>query len=46
MNRGILVTEYASLKKDVTYEDVKSVYDRFATSLAFFTSPRFTSHSP
>ncbi len=29
MNRGILVTEYASLKKDVTYEDVKSVYDRY-----------------
>lgn len=29
MNRGILVTEYASLKKGVTYEDVKSVYDKY-----------------
>ena len=29
MNRGILVTEYASLKKEVTYEDVKSVYDKY-----------------
>lgn len=27
MNRGILVTAYANLKKDVTYEDVKAVYD-------------------
>lgn len=29
MNRGILVTEYASLKKDVSYEDVRSVYDKY-----------------
>lgn len=29
MNRGILVTEYASLKRDVSYEDVKSVYDKY-----------------
>lgn len=29
MNRGILVTAYASLKKDVTYEEVKAVYDRY-----------------
>lgn len=29
MNRGILVTEYATLKKDVTYEDVKAVYDKY-----------------
>ena len=28
MNRGILVTAYASLKKDVTYEEVKAVYDK------------------
>ncbi len=27
MNRGILVTAYASLKKKVTYEEVKAVYD-------------------
>lgn len=29
MNRGILVTEYASLKKDVTYNEVKAVYDKY-----------------
>lgn len=29
MNRGILATEYASLKKDVSYEDVKEIYDRY-----------------
>lgn len=27
MNRGILATAYANLKKDVTYEEVKAVYD-------------------
>ena len=29
MNRGILVTAYASLKKKVTYEDVKAIYDSY-----------------
>lgn len=29
MNRGILITAYASLKKDVTYEEVKAVYDKY-----------------
>lgn len=29
MNRGILVTEYAKLKKSVTYEGVKKVYDKY-----------------
>ncbi|MBQ5674420.1 MAG: N-acetyl-gamma-glutamyl-phosphate reductase [Lachnospiraceae bacterium] len=29
MNRGILVTAYATLKKDVTYEEVKAVYDKY-----------------
>ena len=29
MNRGILVTEYAKLKKQVSYEDVKAVYDKY-----------------
>ena len=29
MNRGILVTEYAKLKKDVTYEEVKAAYDKY-----------------
>ena len=29
MNRGILVTAYASLKKDVSYEEVKAAYDRY-----------------
>lgn len=29
MNRGILVTAYASLTKDVTYEEVKAAYDKY-----------------
>lgn len=29
MNRGILATEYASLKKDVTYEEVRAIYDKY-----------------
>ena len=29
MNRGILVTAYANLTKDVTYEDVKAAYDKY-----------------
>ena len=29
MNRGNLVTAYASLKKEVSYEEVKAVYDRY-----------------
>lgn len=29
MNRGILVTAYANLAKDVTYEDVKVAYDKY-----------------
>lgn len=29
MNRGILATAYASLKKDVTYEEVKAIYDKY-----------------
>ena len=29
MNRGILVTAYANLEKEVTYEDVKAVYDKY-----------------
>ncbi len=29
MQRGILVTAYASLKKDISYEEVKAVYDRY-----------------
>ena len=29
MNRGILVTAYASLTKDVSYEEVKAVYDKY-----------------
>lgn len=29
MNRGILATEYASLKKDVTYEKIKAIYDAY-----------------
>ena len=29
MNRGILVTEYASLKKEVAYEDIKAIYEKY-----------------
>ena len=29
MNRGILATEYAKLTKDVSWEEVKSVYDKY-----------------
>ena len=29
MNRGILVTAYATLKKDVSYEEVKAIYDTY-----------------
>ena len=29
MNRGILITAYASLTQDVTYEEVKAVYDAY-----------------
>lgn len=29
MNRGILATEYAKLKKSVSWEDVKAVYDKY-----------------
>ena len=29
MQRGILATAYANLKKEVTYEEVKAVYDKY-----------------
>ncbi|MCD7842425.1 MAG: N-acetyl-gamma-glutamyl-phosphate reductase [Lachnospiraceae bacterium] len=29
MNRGILITAYASLTKKVSYEDVKAIYDQY-----------------
>ena len=29
MNRGILVTAYANLQKELSYEEVKAVYDRY-----------------
>ena len=29
LNRGILATEYATLKKDVTGEEVKAIYDKY-----------------
>ena len=35
MNRGILVTAYASLKKDVTYEEVKADYDKYYANEQF-----------
>ncbi len=35
MNRGILTTEYAKLTKDVSWEDVKAVYDKYYASEKF-----------
>ena len=29
MNRGILITAYASLKKDVSYEEVRAIYEKY-----------------
>ncbi len=29
MNRGILITAYASLRKNVSYDEVKAVYDKY-----------------
>lgn len=29
MNRGILITAYANLKKEVSYEDIKAIYDKY-----------------
>lgn len=38
MNRGILATEYATLKKKVTYEEVKAVYDQYYAKEKFVRS--------
>ena len=35
MNRGILATEYAKLKKDMDWEDVKAVYDKYYAAEKF-----------
>ncbi len=35
MNRGILATEYAKLTKDVSWEDIKAVYDKYYASEKF-----------
>lgn len=35
MNRGILITAYASLNKKVSYEEVKAVYDKYYDSEQF-----------
>ncbi|WP_099466502.1 N-acetyl-gamma-glutamyl-phosphate reductase [Konateibacter massiliensis] len=35
MNRGILVTAYATLKKEVSYEEVKAVYDKYYANEKF-----------
>ena len=35
MNRGILVTAYANLAKDVDYEQVKAVYDKYYANEKF-----------
>jgi len=35
MNRGILITAYASLNKEVTYEEVKAIYDKYYANEQF-----------
>ena len=35
MNRGILITAFATLKKEVTYEEVKAVYDKYYANEKF-----------
>lgn len=35
MNRGILATEYAKLTKDVTYNEVKAIYDKYYANEKF-----------
>ena len=35
MNRGILITAYAALKKTVTYDEVKAVYDKYYANEKF-----------
>lgn len=35
MNRGILTTSYASLKKNSSYEDIKSAYDKYYAAEKF-----------
>lgn len=35
MNRGILITAYASLKKEVSYEKVKAAYDKYYANEKF-----------
>ena len=35
MNRGILITAYAALKKTVTYEEMKAVYDKYYANEKF-----------
>ena len=35
MNRGILVTAYASLTKDVSYEEVRAAYDKYYENETF-----------
>ena len=35
MNRGILITAYASLKKEVSYEEVRAAYDKYYADETF-----------
>jgi len=35
MNRGILATEYAKLTREVTYKDVKAIYDKYYANEKF-----------
>ena len=44
MNRGILVTAYANLAKDVTYEDVKAAYDKYCLTCCTLNKIIYSSH--
>lgn len=35
MNRGILITAYASLKREVSYEEIKGIYDKYYNDEVF-----------
>ena len=35
MNRGILITAYASLKREISYEEVRAAYDKYYASERF-----------
>ena len=45
MNRGILATEYAKLTREVSYEEVKAIYDKYYGSEKFIRVLMFLAES-